>query len=780
VDRETERVAAVPWWRSDPVWFWFFAGLFAAIAWWPLVSNSRSGLQGGDIYTYFFPLKAWYAERLREGELPLWNPLVGHGFPALGESQTGVFYPFNLLFYRFLPLGAAYNANFVLHYVLAFGFTCHYARRLGLRLAESLLVAVVFVYGWFPPRSCLEWAIVTGAWIPLALWGVESFVAGGRRRYLVATQIAVLMQLLAGHFNLAFITLVAISVYTPLRVLAEWRPWKESAKQVGQVALASVLACGVAAIQLIPSWELKTRSQRGSTEFGEQKIAYGSIPVSYLRQTIEPWRFYPHVNEPAFETKHFGTKNTNKIEAHLYFGLVPLVLSVVGGFGGLLSRLGLVRVRCRAAVAVWIVLGAGSVFLATGVWARWGVHWPGFGYFTGPGRYGVIAQLAIAVLAGYGAFLVREAICTVESRGHKFAWLAVVIVCIAIAWSCEWWTTWAGGLEAFWAALPPVRAGWASPGQLLVLTLVALAVFVAGAAWTRRVDLLPALLVLALTWADLALVAQFVRYAEIRAESPINWREWSPIRDTLIKDRAGARVLARNQNAVSLCGVATVPVYLGIGPREYFGGPLRIPDDFHWESSLSPQTVRWLEWSGVTHVLAFDPMENESLQLISTTYDPFLHELLGRPAHQPLMLYELRSARGRAYRVPLGLARQALDPRGESPIRLAPVLEMERSANRVAFEVECDEESIVILNELMYPGWRAFVDLSPVEAVRDTVFRAVPVGPGRHEIRWVYQPSSLRIGVLVTLLSILAGGVFYWIRSADGGRPGPDAGRGAS
>jgi hypothetical protein len=173
IDRNAEYVAAAAWWRSDAIWFWLCAVLLALIAWWPLVFNSQSGLQGGDIFTYFFPLKAWYSERLQGGELALWNPLVGHGFPALGESQTGVFYPFNVLLYRLLPLGLAFNTNFVLHYVLAFGFTCHFARRIGLPFFESIFAAVVFVYGWFPARNSLEWANVTGAGIPRARWGVE-------------------------------------------------------------------------------------------------------------------------------------------------------------------------------------------------------------------------------------------------------------------------------------------------------------------------------------------------------------------------------------------------------------------------------------------------------------------------------------------------------------------------------------------------------------------------------------------------------------------------------
>ncbi|MBW3543325.1 MAG: hypothetical protein KY476_23980, partial [Planctomycetes bacterium] len=56
------------------------AALGLTFAFWPALWRG-GGLIGGDIYSYFLPQKVFYAEKLREGELPLWNPLAGHGYP---------------------------------------------------------------------------------------------------------------------------------------------------------------------------------------------------------------------------------------------------------------------------------------------------------------------------------------------------------------------------------------------------------------------------------------------------------------------------------------------------------------------------------------------------------------------------------------------------------------------------------------------------------------------------------------------------------------------------
>ena len=139
----------------------FAAVALALLFWWPLFGGA--GFIGGDVYSYYLPQKVVYAEDLAAHRLPLWNNRAGHGYPIVGESQTGPFYPANLFLYSLLPINLAYNANHVLHYLLAFAFTWLYARSLALSRWSAGLAALVYVYGWFPSRSCWEWAIIGGA-----------------------------------------------------------------------------------------------------------------------------------------------------------------------------------------------------------------------------------------------------------------------------------------------------------------------------------------------------------------------------------------------------------------------------------------------------------------------------------------------------------------------------------------------------------------------------------------------------------------------------------------
>ncbi len=332
--------------------------------WWPLATGG--GLVGGDTYRYFLPQKVIYAQLLRNHELPLWNNSVGFGYPILGESQTGVFYPSNVVFYSLLSVNAAYNANFLLHYVLAFVFTWMYARAIGLGSWGSGLAALVYTFGWFPPRSGLEWAILTGAWFPAALWCCERFLATRRARFAVGLSIVLCLQLLAGHFNLAFLTVSTVVAYIPLRLFFANRELpaesRTRAKALCGLSLLAVTGAALlAAVQLAPTWELMRLSQR--VEQGpDHNLKSGAIPVWYLSQMFRPWYWYAlgTDRQAALDAARADLGGrTNPVEAHLFVGLVPLVLALAWIVIA-------VRKRDRLSL-VWAALGAAALVYTTGL-----------------------------------------------------------------------------------------------------------------------------------------------------------------------------------------------------------------------------------------------------------------------------------------------------------------------------------------------------------------------------------------------------------------------------
>jgi hypothetical protein len=95
---------------------------------------------------------------------------------------------------------------------------------------------------------------------------------------------------------------------------------------------------------------------------------------------------------------------------------------------------------------------------------------------------------------------------------------------------------------------------------------------------------------------------------------------------------------------------------------------------------------------------------------------------------------------------------QSLDaPPGEAEARI-----LTYAADRVELIVRTDAPAYLVLMDTHYPGWTAEIDGRPVPILRaNTYFRAVPLDPGASDVVFKYQPQSVRLGLLLSLLAWL-------------------------
>src|SRR5208282_3906510 len=82
---------------------------------------------------------------------------------------------------------------------------------------------------------------------------------------------------------------------------------------------------------------------------------------------------------------------------------------------------------------------------------------------------------------------------------------------------------------------------------------------------------------------------------------------------------------------------------------------------------------------------------------------------------------------------------------------------VELSPNKITIKVKTASPSFLILSEVNYQGWRAYVDGVEVPIMSPySVLRSIHIDtPGAHEVSFVYQPISFTIGVVVTLATPL-------------------------
>jgi hypothetical protein len=75
---------------------------------------------------------------------------------------------------------------------------------------------------------------------------------------------------------------------------------------------------------------------------------------------------------------------------------------------------------------------------------------------------------------------------------------------------------------------------------------------------------------------------------------------------------------------------------------------------------------------------------------------------------------------------------------------------------QVEIEAELESPGLLVLTDLFYPGWKVYVDGQLARVYRtDYCFRGVPLPVGRHNVRFEFDPLSFRIGVAITLITLL-------------------------
>ncbi len=240
-----------------------------------------------------------------------------------------------------------------------------------------------------------------------------AWLSDRRAKWLWWITLCVSLQLLAGHFQMQFITalgVVIISLIYPTGKLESGNPasrsfnwWTTRGWVIAALAIGFLGAAG----QLLPSWELKSISQRAEKDFAGTVI-YGRSPVWYWQSWWRPFDVFPQAEE--FINAHHEGHITNFVEAHLYFGSVTWIFLILGMIA-VAQRRHVVKSEqtrkkypqvVRLPILPWLILFAIGMVLAEGSVFHYLSHLPGFGYFRYPGRYSLLAKLALRCLQAQG------------------------------------------------------------------------------------------------------------------------------------------------------------------------------------------------------------------------------------------------------------------------------------------------------------------------------------------------------------------------------------------
>jgi len=397
-----------------------------------------------DLVLENYPWKQLIRRGLSELQLPLWNPYVFTGTPFLAAGQHSALYPLSIIYYV-LPLSLAYGVFAWLTLALAGINTYIFARVLRIGRAGALFAGIVFMFSGFMVSSVVFPMMIAGvAWLPLFLAFIEMVVRKQEEKgnapfvpvaYIVVGALVLGIQVLAGHIEITYYTLLVGAMYSVWRLLGVWRRvgvWRPVLRIAGWLIFMFVIGIMLGAVQLIPLYELVSHNFReGSASYSQvvdwawpiRQILTFVLPDIFgnpAHHSIRDWwtgeRYNVWLNAYGQETRtiYWGVKNY--VEGANYVGILTLVLSVAAVFD-VLGRLrgGSVRQPTdkpgwmrpptgRFYVVGFALLAVLSLLFAFGtpLYALLFYGLPGYRQLHSAFRWVFPYTLAMAMLAGFG------------------------------------------------------------------------------------------------------------------------------------------------------------------------------------------------------------------------------------------------------------------------------------------------------------------------------------------------------------------------------------------
>lgn len=758
------------------------AGLLTAasfVLFWPVLFGGRT-LFGRDITPFFYPMKHVLVESIRSGTVPFWNPGIANGEPFFASLQPGVLYPGSLLLYL-IPLSVSFDWLIVLHYPLAGVGLYLLLRRWGRSAAASWVGAAAFMLGgYLVSIGNFPNNLQTVAWIPWLFWAWDRFLERPSGPRLAGFSGLCSIAFLGGEPQMLGLSLLWVFIHGALRIegrrLERWR-------QVTGFAAAGSVALALVAVQLIPFVEFIAHSVRTMAV----DMSFASARSLEVAGLVHLW-IPPVLDEGihGFTTRFFAASSTPWILSP-YPGAVASGLALVG--------IGIVG---RRRAAFW----GGSALL--GVLLALGANSPAYRFlfdtlpllrpFRYPEKLLLLPAVAMAVLAAAGADAAiepgrRTRASTVLGLGAALFGIAatgLILMPNLIVEVCG------GPLQEAALCADPLAASRLYGGVAFRLFLLTgLAALVAGTAGRGR--LRPEAVVGLLGM----LVAADLIAAHARVNPSVEARIYEiPAWPATALDGLGADPQAYryrgSPHEAAMGSVVTVPgayeltnLYLDF---ETMGPNVGQLAGYLHQDGLQGVELRSVAMTNDAAVngWAADPVHFLRAMNVRWYADPTsAADSLGglrvaaRHPDLPLRLFEVPAPLSRAYLVSdweqatspgaaLSRSLEAGFPLGktvvleESPQTdllqgAGQVLDADYRLNQIHLQTRTTGPMLLVVNDRHYPGWKARVNGVDVPILRaGGIFRAVVVPQGDSQVEFVFRPSRLLPGALLSILGLLA------------------------
>jgi len=741
----------------------------------------------GDTLTQFEPWFKIMRDSWRSGEIPLWNSYNGSGAPLLGNSVSAVFYPL-VFFVILLPLSWGYLLYYFFKLFLIGLFTFLYLRSIKIRQEVALIGAVAFGFSAFN-ISWLFWPHVNVVFIlPLGLFLIEKWISSGSnwKSLFFWWSLSFAIAFFGGHPETFFHIMLVVFGYLLFRVLFLSKSFKEKLTIILQWCASTIWGVALSAVALLPFLEylLNSTAWVERNQFSENPFFFHySLAILQYFPEFFGSQVREHIIPGIGSAPYLASPIINFNEASSGFVGLSILLAA---FLGLYNVLLLVIKRVKKAgillkynrITIFFTLS--SLFSLAVIYKFPFV----FDFITSLPIFKASSNTRLLLILGF-SFVVMAAIFLERLFSKKekessakivsLSLLISIFVFLYISVRKLWYDSVVPKLSLNQTDLALIDAKhlWIMVFVIvfLVITFIILKLWQLKGKKNRRLYFAGFALILTLVFAETGL--RFITYSNLTPKEYSypevsileKAKEQSGFYRTVNLSKAGS-VYPSNVNI--MYGLRDIRNYDGSGVFLYnklVSGIIK--GDWSNHGNVSNAPLWFLNMIGAKSILTYKGQEkNEPLNSFQVQHKERGVVLLENPQVLPraFIIYKVSlKSEEEAYEE---MVNGNFDPSekviissdsfpsswhdSSAPLKAANI---ESYGNQyVKLEAASEEQGVLFISDVYFPGWRAYIDGKEVEIYRaNYAFRAIVFPEGEHAVEFIYRPSSFLIGGLISL-----------------------------
>lgn len=730
----------------------------------------------GDMFLQVYPFNTATLDILKTHQFPLWINYIYSGMPFFLSQMYPFIYPSDfILSVLKIPIN---NYDFILHIFLAGFFMFLFMREIVKDKIACLFSSVGFMF------SCHLFTIIYAGhifnikamiWMPLLMFFISRGVNRNKIVYFILGGAAFGIQMLTGSMQYIFYIMIALTLYFAYKLFWIWkesRNYKIISKFIIYFLIFIIIGIGLSAVQVFPFYEYSKWCQRANADY-DFVTSFSEPPEEFLTFLLPQ---YLGLKAETYWGRIGWVQQRFPIQSSDYVGILPLFLAILAFWFN----------RNKKEVWFFIGLAVFAVILALGRFTPLYSlisFLPGFNSFRTPKRILLLFAFSTFVLSGFfldyilnGAKekiqdftenvkkkIKKEKINAANVKGNAkikqrviiIAVLFLIVALIAIG-SLDQMVEFFKDKNLGRMPDPGLIHSMANESLFLMLIITVCSAVIIFLLINKKYSHFAKYLAVILLLFDLYMInSKFISMS-----NPAYLHNKSDSMKFIEQDKSLYRVFAVDwksgmmSNNFAIYKMQSITGYMGLPLAHY--SELMEKVGFNNLSVLSMLNVKYL--------LSDNPINHPSFKLAYDSQIKVYEYLNPLPRafavnnikiikDKDTIINELRSPNfnPKTYAI---LEEDCTFLSQNSDLKGTSIQVAKYTPNEIHVTADMANNGLLVLSEIYYPGWKALVDGKESKVYKaDYVLRSVYLEKGKHEIKFIFDPFSFKIGLYISIIT---------------------------